>query len=220
MKGNTLQHKLWMALTGLFLCFFLIIHLLGNLPLLMPAAQAQERFNWYSDLLSGNMLIKIISWVLYASIIVHALYALRITKQNATANGEKYAYDKRGASSNNYSRNMGLFGTVILIFLVIHFKDFWYRYKFTDMPLDREGRKDLYTIVIAAYAQWWYVLLYEIALLALGYHLLHGFFSAGRTLGLYHPAYTRYFRVAGWIYTAVITIGFMSIPLYVYFTKS
>jgi succinate dehydrogenase / fumarate reductase, cytochrome b subunit len=216
MKTTTLQHKLWMSGTGLFLCFFLVIHLLGNIQLFLPLPRAREQFNWYSHLLAGNIIIEIIAYVLYASIIGHTIYAIIITLRNNKASGTGYAYDKRGAASVWYSRNMGLLGTIIFLFLIIHFKDFWYQYKFTTLPLDARGNKDLYTIVVSAYQQWWYVLIYEIALIALGFHLLHGFFSAARTLGLYHPKYVKWVKILGWVYTTVITLGFMAMPVFIY----
>lgn len=217
MKQTTLIYKLVMAATGLFLCFFLVIHLLGNLQLLLPQAEAREQFNWYSHLLSGNIIIKIISYVLYLSLIGHAIYALIITIKNNKAKGHKYVFDKRGDVSTWNSRNMGILGTIILVFLIIHFKDYWYEYKFGGLPLDSKGNKDLYQIVISSFQQGWYVIVYEISFLALGFHLLHGFFSATRTVGLYHPKYAKALRVFGWIYSVVLTLGFMFIPLYIYF---
>jgi succinate dehydrogenase / fumarate reductase, cytochrome b subunit len=217
MKQTTLTYKLVMAATGLFLCFFLVIHLLGNLQLLLPESQAREQFNWYSHLLSGNILIKMISYLLYLSLIGHAVYALIITRKNITANGSKYIYDKRSEVSSWNSRNMGILGTIILIFLIIHFKDYWYVYKFGHLPVDSKGGKDLYSIVISSFQQWWYVIIYELSFIALGFHLLHGFFSASRTLGLYHPKYAGAVRVFGWIYSLAITMGFMLIPIYIYF---
>jgi succinate dehydrogenase / fumarate reductase cytochrome b subunit len=71
--------------------------------------------------------------------------------------------------------------------------------------------------VVTTFGQWWYVLIYEFAFIALGFHLLHGFFSAARTLGLYHAKYARWINILGWVYTAFITFGFMFIPLYIYF---
>lgn len=214
---STLFRKYLMALTGLFLCFFLVIHLLGNLQLFLPAEQARNSFNWYSNLLSGNIFIKIISYVLYISIILHAVDALVITLFNRKTS-RSYEYDKRAVASKWYSRNMGILGTIILVFLVFHFKDFWYQYKFGTMPLDSAGHKDLYEIVIRAYEDLWYVLLYVLAMFALGYHLLHGFYSAARTLGVYHPKYVGYIRVFGTWYSYIITLGFAAIPLYIYFT--
>jgi succinate dehydrogenase / fumarate reductase cytochrome b subunit len=216
MKATTLQHKLWMSATGLFMCVFLVIHLLGNLQLFLPPDRAREQFNWYSHLLAGNFIVEIIAYVLYLSIIGHTVYAIIITVKNNKASGVKYEYDKRRAASVWYSRNMGLLGTIIFLFLIIHFKDFWYQYKYTNLPLDGKGNKDLYTIVISAYGQLWYVLIYEVALIALGFHLLHGFYSSARTLGLYHPKYVKWVKVLGWVYTAVITLGFMAMPVYVY----
>ncbi|RWY53759.1 succinate dehydrogenase cytochrome b subunit [Mucilaginibacter gilvus] len=219
MKQSTIQYKLVMAGTGLFLCFFLVIHLLGNLQLLLSPAEAKEQFNWYSHLLAGNMGIKIISWVLLISIIAHAVYALILALKTKKANGTKYAYDKRADVSPWTSRNMGLLGTVILVFLVIHLKDFWYVSDFTTMTLDKQGYKDMYSVVVLTFHEWWYVLIYEVSFIAVGFHLLHGFFSAARTLGLYHPKYVKLVRYTGWVYTAFITGGFMLIPIVVYFNN-
>ncbi|NSL89542.1 succinate dehydrogenase cytochrome b subunit [Chitinophaga solisilvae] len=218
-KQKTLNRKNWMALTGLFLCFFLVIHLLGNLQLLLPDERAHLQFNAYSHLLSGNILIKIISWVLYASITAHVIYAVVLTVTNTRASAKKYHYDKRGAVSKWYSRNMGVLGTIIFIFLVIHFRDFWYVYKFGQLPLDSAGNKDLYRLVTAVYSELWYVLLYVICMIALCYHLLHGFFSAARTLGVYHPRYAGWISIFGWVFSIVICAGFALIPLYVHFLK-
>jgi succinate dehydrogenase/fumarate reductase cytochrome b subunit len=81
-----------MALTGLFLCLFLVIHLFGNLQLLLPAEVARWQFNFYSKLLSENIFIELISYVLFASILAHAIYALLITVQNKRSNGRRADY--------------------------------------------------------------------------------------------------------------------------------
>jgi succinate dehydrogenase/fumarate reductase cytochrome b subunit (b558 family) len=136
------------ALPGLFLCFFLVIHLFGHLQLLLPAASARRQFNFYTKLLSENIFIALISYFLFASILTHAVHALLITRQNRWANGQGYAYDRRGVSSKWYSRNMGLLGTILLFFLVIYLRDFWYQLQFGHVPLDKDGQKDLYTLVV------------------------------------------------------------------------
>lgn len=210
-----------MALTGLFLSVFLVIHLAGNLQLLLPAEQAQEQYNLYSALLSHNILIKIISYVLYASIIAHAIYALVLTLKARKAKGPQgYAYDKRDSVSPWYARNMGVLGALLLAFIVIHMRNFWYEYKFTEMPLDAAGQKDLYTIVAVAYQELWYVALYVVSMLVLGFHLLHGFHSAFQSLGLYHSKYNRWIKWAGRGYTLAITAGFILIPIYMYITQN
>lgn len=139
---STLSRKMLMCLTGLFLGFFLLIHFLGNLQLFLPQEQAHLQFNAYSHFLSGNIIIKIVSYVLYASIILHAVDGLIITLKNRKSGGG-YQTDRRGRASKWASRNMGILGTLVLIFLVIHFQNFWYIYKFGNPPLDENGNKDL-----------------------------------------------------------------------------
>src|ERR1700730_13703134 len=217
--SHTLSRKNLMALTGFFLCLFLVIHLFGNLQLLLPAEVARWQFNFYSKLLSENIFIELISYVLFASILAHAIYALLITVQNKRSNGRRYEYDRRSVSSKWYSRKMGLLGTIILLFLIIHLRDFWYQLQFGHVPLDKEGQKDLYTVVVTVYHDGWYVLIYVLCMVALGYHLLHGFFSAARTLGLYNPPYVNWIMVAGWVYSIGISAGFALIPVHVHFAR-
>jgi succinate dehydrogenase / fumarate reductase cytochrome b subunit len=208
-----------MALTGLFLCLFLVVHLFGNLQLLLPVEVAQWQFNFYSKLLSENLFIELISYVLFASILAHILYALLITIKNRRANGKRYEYDRRGVSSNWYSRKMGLFGTIILMFLIIHLRDFWYRLKFGHLPLDKDGQEDLYTLVVTVYHSGWYVVIYVLCMAALGYHLLHGFFSAARTLGVYHPRYVNLVKTVGWVFSIGVSAAFAFIPVYIHFAR-
>ncbi len=218
LQFTTLSRKNLMAFTGLFLCFFLVIHLIGNLQLLLPEEDARESFNNYSTMLAGFTFIKIVSYLLYTTIILHLADALIVTLKNRKTSG-KYKYDKRGSASKWYSRNMGILGILTLIFLVIHFKDFWYEYKFGAVPLDINGNKDLYAVVMNVFSSWWYVLIYVLSIIALGYHLLHGFFSAARTIGLHHPVYAVWIKAAGSIYSYAITFGFAFIPLYIYLTR-
>jgi succinate dehydrogenase / fumarate reductase cytochrome b subunit len=181
---------------------------------------AQWQFNFYSKLLSENLFIELISYVLFASILAHILYALLITIKNRRANGRRYEHDRRGISSKWYSRKMGLLGTIILVFLIVHLRDFWYRLKFGHLPLDKDGQEDLYTLVITVYRSGWYVLIYVLCMVALGYHLLHGFFSAARTLGVYHPRYVNLVRTVGWVFSIGVSAAFAFIPVYIHFVRS
>ena len=214
---NTLSRKMLMCLTGLFLGFFLLIHFLGNLQLFLPQEQAHLQFNAYSHFLSGNIVIKIVSLVLYTSIILHAIDGLVITIKNRKSGGT-YQSDRRGRASKWYSRNMGILGTLILIFLVIHFQNFWYVYKFGSLPLDDKGNKDLYILVVTVFKEWWYVVIYVISMIALCYHLIHGIYSAVRTLGLFHPKYVKWIKIAGITYSVIISVGFALMPVYVFLT--
>ena len=211
----TLTRKITIAITGLFLAFFLTIHFLGNMQLFLPVDEARIQFNWYSQLLSNNGLIKIVSYVLYASIVAHAVVALRVTIANRKSGGH-YQHDGRRRASKWYSRNMGVLGSIILIFLVIHFKNFWYVYKFGIVPVDSEGQKDLYEIVVTTFKEWWYVLIYVLAMIALCYHLIHGIHSALRTFGLYHPKYSKWVQYIGITFSVLVCTGFALMPIYIY----
>lgn len=214
--SSTLIRKNLMALTGLFLSLFLVIHLAGNLQLLLPEERATVQFNLYSKILSGNYIIKAISYLLFLSIAVHTFYALMITLKNRKASGGTYAVDHRQSASSWFSRNMGILGSIILLFLVIHLKDFWYVYSFGNLPIDAEGNKNLFIIVVNAYGQWWYVLLNVLAFVALGFHMLHGIYSAFKTLGAYPSKLSKilYFLSIG--LTVGLTVGFVFIPIFVF----
>ncbi len=214
--SSTLVRKNLMALTGLFLCVFMVIHLAGNLQLLLPEERALTQFNLYSRILSGNYIIKAISYLLFVSIVAHCAYALIITLKNKKASGGAYVYDQRHKVSMWYSRNMGLLGAVIFLFIIIHLKDFWYQYSFGHLPLDTEGNKDLFSIVVSAYGELWYTGLNIVAFIALGYHLLHGFHSAFKTLGAYPSRLSKWLYYAGVGFSLILTAGYIYIPIFVY----
>jgi len=217
---STLFRKILMSLTGLFIAFFLIIHLLGNLQLIFISdpETAKLQYNWYSHLLSHNILIEIVAYVLYLCLILHILDALYITIKNYRAGGVSMKKDTRGQVSKWHKRNMGILGVVILIFLVIHLKDYWYIYKFDESynQLDANGHKDLYSLVMWSFQELWYILLYILGFIGLGYHLAHGVASGFRTLGLYNRSYTRIIQFLGLAFAIIIPLGYAIIPIIIY----
>ncbi len=98
---------------------------------------------------------------------------------------------------------MGILGTIVLIFLIIHLRSFWYEMKFGDVPMVSYAGvevRDLYAIMVAAFSEWWYVLLYVLAMAGLSFHLAHGFWSAFQTLGLQHKKYSPLIKNVGLIF--------------------
>lgn len=140
--NSSLGKKLIMALTGLFLCTFLIVHLGGNL--LLFSNDNGYGFNVYANFLTHFPPIEVVAYILYLSIIVHALYATILTVKNKRARPIAYASSSKSPSSWS-SQNMGLLGSILFLFLVIHMGDFWYKYKFTDTVGFKEYRTDLLT---------------------------------------------------------------------------
>jgi len=211
---SSLAKKYWMSLTGLFLILFLVVHLAGNLQLIFGDQQA---FNEYTEFMVTFPLIKITSYLLYASILLHVIDGFLLARQNRAARPVKYAKNNASANSSWASRSMALLGTITLIFLIIHMKSFWFEMKFGTMPVDENGLKDMWTITVSAFQQWWYTAFYVLAMIFLGFHLSHGFQSAFQTLGINHPKYTPAIKMIGAIYSIIIPALFAIIPIYVYF---
>ena len=210
--SSSLGKKYLMALTGLFLCSFLVIHFLGNITLYTDPVQ----FNEYTRFMSSNPIIRVMEIVLVAGFLTHIIDAIMLTRANKKAQPVKYAMDKK--QSSWYSRNMGLTGSVILAFLVLHLQSFWYGYKFGSpaYATDSAGLpiKDMYTMVIEAFSEWWYSAIYILAMILLGSHLNHGFQSAFQSVGLRHKKYTPTIKMLGTGFSISITIGFISFPIY------
>jgi len=140
--NSSLGKKLIMALTGLFLCTFLIVHLGGNL--LLFKNDDGYGFNLYANFLTHFPPIEVIAYLLYLSILVHALYALILTIKNRRSRPVAYAHVNKSPATWS-SKNMGLLGSILFLFLVIHMGDFWFNYKFTCKIGYKEYRTDLQT---------------------------------------------------------------------------
>jgi succinate dehydrogenase / fumarate reductase cytochrome b subunit len=207
-----------MSLTGLFLILFLVVHLIGNLAIL--SNDGGLAFNSYAVFMTTFLPIKIVSYLLYLSFVVHALFALILWLKNRRARPMKYAVEHANENSTWASRSMTLLGSLILIFLIIHLKDFWWQYKFNggyEFEIDANGNRDIYKLVITQFQYTYVLVTYLVGLVALSIHLWHGFESAFQTLGLNHERYTPVIKTVGVLYAILIPLGFITLPVYVYF---
>jgi succinate dehydrogenase / fumarate reductase cytochrome b subunit len=136
--SSSIAKKYWMALTGLFLCLFLVGHLLGNLQLINPfnsKEEIQSSFNAYAYFMTHNIAIKIMSYLTYISILFHAIDGIMLAIQNKKARPVSYAYNNPRANSKWPARQMALLGSVIFIFIVMHMSNFWYVMKWDAKPM-------------------------------------------------------------------------------------
>jgi len=218
---TSVGRKNLMAFTGLFIIFFLIIHLIGNLILVIPNSffpiefwggveNAHDMYNAYSHFLVHFWPVTIVAWVLYAAILAHIVDALLITLRNRKSQGEKYQVSD-AETSTWYSRNMGVLGTVIGLFIVLHMVQFWLQYKVLKIE------HDLYNLVLATFKIWWYVVIYEIGIIALGFHLVHGIESAHRSLGIYPKKVMRTIKLIALYFSLIMAILYAIIPIILYF---
>ena len=166
-----INRKTLLAASGMFLCLFLVVHLSANLLLLLPPQMAQEKYNLYSATLRGNVLINLVSYVLYLSLIMHTYLALKITLTNWRARNSRYVVNHAAETSTWTSRNMGLLGFVILIFIVVHLANFWARAKLgigAEVPVDPWGNADLYLLVVELFKNPFYLIFYTLLMIPLG----------------------------------------------------
>lgn len=219
---SSLGQKVIMSLTGIFLILFLIVHMVGNLQLL--ANDGGRSFNIYAAIMSHNPIIKVISFGLYGSILLHALQGIALAMANRQAKGTTHNKGKV-AGATWASKNMALLGILIFAFLCLHMGDFWVKMRFMDTlsMVTYTGQdvavQDIYSRVNIAFQNIWIVIIYLVGVFALAIHLVHGFQSAFQSLGISHKKYTPMINVIGWIYTIVICSGFAIMPLYHYFLR-
>jgi len=284
---SSIAKKYWMALTGLFLCLFLVGHLLGNLQLIFSDALA---FNLYALFMTTNPAVKILSYLTYISILFHAIDGILLAYQNQKARPVKYVMNKPERNTIWASRNMAVLGTIILVFIVTHMVNFWAVMHFKkDMPLQTttvnymgsmqecyittgtgisrfipvqaidgehykregnkfyqvvpkdpsvssdpkgaekksedvyfaEGYKDLHKITVDFFTQPTYGLFwtigYVLCMLALAFHLYHGFGSAFQSLGANNPKYNGFIRKFGYAFAILVPLAFAAIPVYIHF---
>src|SRR3569833_2182100 len=140
--NSSLGKKLIMALTGLFLCTFFIMNLGGNL--LLFRNDDGYGVNLYANFLTHFPPIEVIAYILYICIVIHAIYALILTIQNRKARPVSYASVNKSPATWS-SKNMGLLGSILLLFIVIHMSDFWFAYKYSHKVPYKEYRTDLAT---------------------------------------------------------------------------
>jgi succinate dehydrogenase / fumarate reductase cytochrome b subunit len=179
----------------------------------------RESFNSYAHFMTNFPLIKIISYGLYLSIVLHSVDGLLLARSNKKARETSYVQYNGKANASWSSRNMAILGTLTLVFLIIHMKSFWYEMHFGNIPVytNSNGKelKDLYSITVAAFEQPWYSIFYVFAMMGLGFHLWHGFASSFQTLGINHAKYTPFIEIFGKAFSVIISLAFASIPLYI-----
>jgi len=218
--NSTLGRKLIMALTGLFLILFLTGHVSGNL--LLFKGDGGQAFNIYAKFMTTNPAIKLLSYLTYISVIGHIVYSILLSQHNKSARPVSYSTSKGSTNSAWSSRNMGVLGTIILIFLVVHLQGFWAQMHWGEVPTvtyEGEVYKNLFLIVSEAFKQEWLVALYVLSMIFLGFHLSHGFASAFQTLGINHKKYSPAIKAIGTAYSILVPALFASMPLYIYFSS-
>ncbi|MEW6057989.1 MAG: succinate dehydrogenase cytochrome b subunit [Bdellovibrionota bacterium] len=219
---SSVGKKLLMALTGFGLVFFVVAHLLGNLPLYTNNAEA---FNVYTESMENlGWILNVLELGLLATVIVHVAVAIRLRLLNRAARGpQQYAMlrSKGGPSkSNASSRYMIVSGVVLLGFLVLHILQFKYGPSIKDgyvaVVQDRELR-DMHRLVFETFKNPFFAALYAGVMLFLGLHVRHGFWSALQSTSVGYAGLSRPLYKTGLVLAMFLTLGFFLMPIIIYF---
>ncbi|MBN1199303.1 MAG: succinate dehydrogenase cytochrome b subunit [Bacteroidales bacterium] len=210
----SITKKLWMALLGLFLMVFLVVHLGINLCLLLPDGGLW--FNEAAHFMGTNYVVKVFEIVLFGGFIIHILLGIILQIKNWISRPVRYKIRNR-TTTPFLSKYMIYTGGIILIFLIIHFMNFYFiklGWVESPIPLPQGGEPDFYETARTLFRQPFYALLYMVLMVVLAFHLNHAFGAAFQTLGLEHKSYTPWIQGFGTVYSIVIPLGFFIIPLY------
>ena len=209
---SSIGRKLVMSFTGLFLILFLIVHAGANSCIFLN--DGGETYNSVAHFLSHNWIVRFLEIGLFVGLIAHIVQGLMLTIQNNSTRKTKYAVSAGNATSKWYSRSMGILGSLLLIFLVIHLKDFFIGTKIALYSGDQPH--NLYEEMKEEFSNIWIVIIYLLGVFALCWHLIHGFSSAFQTLGVNSPKYNSLIKNAGYAYTILICAAFALMPIAFY----
>jgi succinate dehydrogenase / fumarate reductase cytochrome b subunit len=213
--SSSIGKKLTMGITGLFLISFLIVHC--GINSLIFFNDGGLTFNTGAHFMASNWVIRAGEVVLMVGLLAHIVQGLRLKWLNNKARPVKYVDHNGSANSKWYSRSMGLLGTLLLIFLIIHLSNFWVVSRFTGIPtVDANGHENLFAVMKGTFQELWVVVIYTLAMVSLCYHLLHGFASSFQTLGWNHKKYNWLIKGAGIWYSVIISLVFAAMPISMY----
>ncbi len=209
-----------MAAAGLFLVVFLLVHL--GINSLLIFFEETDNFNIAAHFMGTNIVIKIFEIFLFAGFLLHIIYGLILQIQNWMSRPNRYKVENYEMTSF-FSKFMIHTAIIILVFLAIHLTDFYFKAKFfgevQDVMINGKEYHDLGSLVIAKFQRPGFVIFYIASFLFLGFHLIHGFQSAFKTIGLEQRSYASAINKAGIIYTVIVVAGFAAIPLIIYFIR-
>ena len=220
---SSVGKKLVMSLTGIFLILFLVVHV--GLNACIWANDNGEMFNKSAHFMGSTVVIRLMEVGLFIFLLLHIIQGYLLESKNLSRRGRGYKINLGEKASKWYSRTMGLLGTILLLFLIIHINHFWISSRFGGMwnvqPLaevEYNGKMyhNLYALMIQIFQNPIVVVFYVFGCISLAYHLMHGFQSAFRTLGVYNNRYLVMLRAIGVGFSVLVSVGFAMMPVSIY----
>lgn len=209
-----------MALTGLFLIVFLIVH--AGINACIWANDGGVMFNKAAHFMGSTVVIRIAEIGLFLGIFLHIIQGYMLEMQNRSKRKLGYAVPMGNKGSKWYSRSMALLGTILLMFFILHWWHFWVPARFighpelTETTIGNVEMHDMYNLMQYTFQQAWVVIVYVLACISLCWHLVHGFQSAFRTVGVSNSKYLTTITNVGIGYAIIISLAFAMMPVSMY----
>ena len=210
--NSSIGRKLIMSVSGLFLILFLLFHLCMN----VAAVFSGEAYNTVCGLLGSNWYAVAGTLVLAAGVVVHFAYAIMLTLQNRKARGnDRYALNARPKGVTWASQNMLVLGIIVILGLLLHFWNFWYNMMFAELSgiATPHDPADGFAYIVDTFENPVFVVLYIVWLVAIWFHLSHGFWSAMHTLGFSGKVWFNRWKTIGIAYTTILMLAFLVVVL-------
>jgi len=222
---SSVGKKLVMSLTGISLILFLVVHV--GLNACIWANDGGEMFNKAAHFMGSAIVIRILEIGLFAGIFLHIIQGYVLTAQNNNRRPVNYAVDYGNKGSKWYSRSMGLLGTLLLLFLIMHIYHFWTPSRLGGIAsihslepvtyMDGKEIHNLYAEMLKVFqGNLPIVILYVLGCISLAYHLMHGFQSSFRTLGVHNKRYIVLIKATGMAFSVIVPFVFAMMPVSMY----
>jgi succinate dehydrogenase / fumarate reductase, cytochrome b subunit len=213
--------KKWvMGLTGLFLISFLVVHVGVNACIWYN--DGGRMFNSVAHFMGNTIVIRIIEVGLFIGIFIHIIQGYVLEFSNRSKRGTGYRVKMGNRGSRWYSRSMGLLGTILLLFFILHWYHFWIPSRFTGVPYPemelRTGKEvhNVFALMKFTFSQLWVVIVYILACISLCWHLIHGFQSAFRSIGVSNSRYLAIINSTGIGFAIIVSLAFAMMPVSMY----
>lgn len=213
---STVGRKYIMGISGLVWMGFVLSHMAGNMLILV----SPDLYNAYGHaIVSNKPLLYGAESVLVLALIVHVMTAISLTVENRKAKGSRYAVSASGDKASTLaSRTMGMQGSIILAFIILHLATFKYGTHY-DTVVNGVQMRDLHRLVVEIFQSPGYVLWYVVALILLMFHLSHGASSIFQSFGFLERKMQKGLRKFAWTYAIIVVAGFLSQPAYVFLMR-
>tara|TARA_B100000029_G_scaffold442126_1_gene460345 strand:+ start:1269 stop:1937 length:669 start_codon:yes stop_codon:yes gene_type:complete len=212
---SSIGKKIQVAISGIFLCIFLVFHLLNNITLFFGPAVFNAMVHFLESI---KPMIRIMEFGLLFILIMHIGNAIKLTIENKAANPINYKQSQSNDVSSLNSRTMLISGTIILLFIILHLSYIWLSYQTHNPNNHSETYYDiLLRNKIGFLGHKWTALFYVIAISIIAFHLRHGFQSALKTLGFLPNSKNNFLYKIAFIFWGIIPFGFIVIVLSIQF---